>query len=148
MLSLSLKLYYKIWNVIIIFSLINTVVFPENYSTLYYPTFHQLRPGFLTPLLVKTQLNLSDDKKIYMPVNSSAVVILHNKNTYNSFNISPNPANNYITISAPNNSIGETELVLYDVAGKQLTKYNYDRLCKKYQYFAFAQRQLSFKNKK
>ena len=51
----------------------------------------------------------------------SNIVLLHNKNTSGSFVIFPNPANNYITISAPTNSAGKTQIILYDAVGKQLT---------------------------
>ena len=51
----------------------------------------------------------------------SNVVLLHRKNTSGSFIIFPNPANNYISISAPTNGAGNTQLILYDAAGRQLS---------------------------
>ena len=51
----------------------------------------------------------------------SNIVLLRNKNTSNSFVIFPNPANNYITISAPANSAGKTQIILYDAVGRQLS---------------------------
>ena len=51
----------------------------------------------------------------------SNIVLLHNKNTSSSFVIFPNPANNYITITAPTNGAGKTQIILYDAVGKQLT---------------------------
>ncbi|MEP6927127.1 MAG: T9SS type A sorting domain-containing protein [Ginsengibacter sp.] len=51
----------------------------------------------------------------------SNIVLLHNKNTSNSFIIFPNPANNFITISASTNGAGKTQIILYDAVGRQLT---------------------------
>jgi Secretion system C-terminal sorting domain len=50
----------------------------------------------------------------------SNIVALHNKNTSNNFIIFPNPANNCITVTAPTNGTGKTQIILYDAAGKQL----------------------------
>ncbi len=56
-----------------------------------------------------------DGKYVY-----SNIVVLHDKNASGSFVIFPNPANNYITISAPTNDYGKTQIILYDAVGKQL----------------------------
>ena len=50
----------------------------------------------------------------------SNIVLLRNKNTSASFVVFPNPANNYISISAPYNITGKTKITLYDAVGKQL----------------------------
>jgi Secretion system C-terminal sorting domain len=51
----------------------------------------------------------------------SNVALLRNKNTSAGFLIFPNPANNYISISAPTNGAGKTQIILYDAVGRQLT---------------------------
>ncbi|MEO6636784.1 MAG: T9SS type A sorting domain-containing protein, partial [Ginsengibacter sp.] len=50
----------------------------------------------------------------------SNIVLLYHRNSFGSFVIFPNPANNYISISAPNNIAGNTLLTLYDALGKKL----------------------------
>ena len=50
----------------------------------------------------------------------SNIVLLRNKRTADNFVIFPNPASSYISISAPNNIAGKTELILYDALGKKL----------------------------
>ena len=50
----------------------------------------------------------------------SNIVLLHNKKVTDNFIIFPNPASSYISISAPNNITGKTELVLYDALGKKI----------------------------
>lgn len=57
-----------------------------------------------------------DGKYVY-----SNIVLLHNKNTSATFVIFPNPANDYITVTAPTNGAGKTQLILYDAVGKKLT---------------------------
>ncbi len=51
----------------------------------------------------------------------SNIVLLQNKNTSGSFVIFPNPANNYITITAPANGTGKTQIILYDAVGKKMS---------------------------
>jgi hypothetical protein len=51
----------------------------------------------------------------------SNIVLLHNKNTSGGPTIYPNPANDYIFISAADNGNGKTQIYLYDAIGKQLT---------------------------
>jgi Secretion system C-terminal sorting domain len=51
----------------------------------------------------------------------SNIVLLHNKNTSQSFTIFPNPANRSISIQAPYNVNGETQLILLDAAGRRLS---------------------------
>ncbi len=51
----------------------------------------------------------------------SNVVLLRNKNISGSYVIFPNPANNHISISAPYNVNGQTQIILYDAVGKKLT---------------------------
>ena len=61
-------------------------------------------------------------RKLILMVNYvySDIVVLHNKNISGSFIIFPNPANNYITITAPTNGAGKTQIILYDAVGRQL----------------------------
>lgn len=47
----------------------------------------------------------------------SDIVFLHN-NTPSTVVIFPNPANNYITVTAPTNGSGKTQIILYDAVGK------------------------------
>ena len=51
----------------------------------------------------------------------SNIVLLQNKNTSGSFVIFPNPANNYITITAPANGTGKTQIILYDTINKKMS---------------------------
>lgn len=57
-----------------------------------------------------------DGKYVY-----SNIVVLHRKNIADNFIIFPNPANNYITITAPTNGIGKTQIILYDAVGRKLS---------------------------
>ncbi|MGH2647354.1 MAG: T9SS type A sorting domain-containing protein [Ginsengibacter sp.] len=57
-----------------------------------------------------------DGKYVY-----SNIVVLHNKNTSGSFVIFPNPANESLTITSPTNSVGKTQIILYDAVGKELS---------------------------
>ncbi len=50
----------------------------------------------------------------------SNVVALHDSNNDILFSIFPNPADSYVTINAPANGAGKTQIVLYDAAGRQL----------------------------
>jgi len=49
----------------------------------------------------------------------SKIVLLHNNNS-NGYVIYPNPANDHITISADHNVAGNTQIELYDAAGRKL----------------------------
>jgi len=50
----------------------------------------------------------------------SNIALLRNKNNSNGFVVFPNPANDYISISAPYNINGKMQIILYDAAGRQL----------------------------
>lgn len=50
----------------------------------------------------------------------SRVVLLNNKHGNNNFTIFPNPAGNFISISAPANMDGQTFIKLYDATGREL----------------------------
>jgi hypothetical protein len=50
----------------------------------------------------------------------SNIVLLHNKNTSANFVVFPNPASDFIIITAPANGTGKTQIILYDAAGKKL----------------------------
>ncbi len=50
----------------------------------------------------------------------SNIVLLHNTNNYGNFTVFPNPANDYINITAPANVTGTTKINLYDAVGKRL----------------------------
>ena len=50
----------------------------------------------------------------------SKIVLLHNKNNFNDYIIYPNPANNYIAVSAGYNAAGKATIELYDATGRKL----------------------------
>ena len=50
----------------------------------------------------------------------SKIVLLHNKTNDGGYIIYPNPANNYIAISAGYNAAGKAEIELYDATGRKL----------------------------
>ena len=56
-----------------------------------------------------------DNKYVY-----SDIVLLHNNSSSGTFLIFPNPANNYITVTAPTNGAGKTQIILYDAVGKKM----------------------------
>ena len=51
----------------------------------------------------------------------SDIIVLRNNNTSGRVFIFPNPANNYITVTAPTNGVGKTQIILYDALGKIVT---------------------------
>ena len=51
----------------------------------------------------------------------SDIVVMHNNNTSAGVVIFPNPANNYITITAPTIGSGKTKIILYDAVGKMIS---------------------------
>ncbi|HEY5407427.1 MAG TPA: T9SS type A sorting domain-containing protein [Ginsengibacter sp.] len=57
-----------------------------------------------------------DNKYVY-----SDIVPLHNGSSSGTFLIFPNPANNYITVTAPTNGSGKTQIILYDAVGKKMS---------------------------
>jgi Secretion system C-terminal sorting domain len=50
----------------------------------------------------------------------SNIVVLHSRNTSGNFFIYPNPANSYISVIAPYNVTGKTQIILYDAVGRKL----------------------------
>jgi hypothetical protein len=74
-----------------------------------------IKPGNLYYRVKETDI---DGAYIY-----SSIVLLHNKNMSANFIVFPNPASDFITITAPANGMGKTQITLYDVAGKKLNSY-------------------------
>ena len=63
----------------------------------------------------------------------SDIIVLHN-NSAGGVVIFPNPANNYITITAPTNGPGKTQIILYDAVGQNNEFFNLVSNCQSNRY--------------
>ena len=94
------------WNII------ETIKITNSNQSAYEVTHNNIPQGNIFYRIKET-----DEDGNYMYSN---IVVLNDKNSDESFFIYPNPANNFIIITAKDNSEGQANIILYDAVGKKI----------------------------